>query len=170
MPDLRLACYNIAWFSRLFDQRNRLVDDLEWSELYNVTRRRQAEAIAGVLRRVDADCFAIIEAPNSGRRQSCVAQLTDFAEHFDLRQRAALIGFANSTHQEIALLFDPTRISAEPVYQSRDVLEHGPDVTAGALRRVPWKHRVDVAAEQNLHCFRTRRFLCSYNSRYYNIQ
>jgi endonuclease/exonuclease/phosphatase family metal-dependent hydrolase len=113
MPDLRLACYNIAWFSRLFDQRNRLVDDLEWSELYNVTRRRQAEAIAGVLRRVDADCFAIIEAPNSGRRQSCVTQLTGFAEHFDLRQRAALLGFANSTHQEIALLFDPDRISAE---------------------------------------------------------
>ena len=113
MPDLRLACYNIAWFSRLFDQRNRLVDDLEWSELYNVTRQRQAEAIAGVVRRVDADCFAIIEAPNSGRRQSCVAQLTGFAEHFDLRQRASLIGFANSTHQEIALLFDPDRISAE---------------------------------------------------------
>jgi endonuclease/exonuclease/phosphatase family metal-dependent hydrolase len=113
MPKLRLACYNIAWFARLFDRHNRLVDDLEWSELHNVTRRRQAEAIAEVLRRVDADCFAIIEAPNSGRRQSCVAQLAGFAEHFDLRQRAALIGFANPTHQEIALLFDPDRISAE---------------------------------------------------------
>ena len=113
MPDLRLACYNIAWFSRLFDRRNRLVDDLEWSELYNVTRHRQAEAIAEVLRRVDADCFAIIEAPNSGHRQSCVVQLAGFAEHFGLRQRAALLGFANSTHQEIALLFDPDRISAE---------------------------------------------------------
>ena len=122
MPDLRLTCYNIAWFSRLFDQRNRLVDDLEWSEMYKVTRRRQAEAIAEVLRRVDADCFAIIEAPNSGHRQSCVAQLVGFAEHFGLRQRAALLGFENSTHQEIALLFDPDRISAEhaPVGEPMD--------------------------------------------------
>lgn len=113
MPLLRLACYNIAWFSGLFDQQNRLVDDLEWSAMRNITRRRQAVAIAEVLRRVDADCFAIIEAPNSGRRQSCVAELEGFAEHFGLRQRAALIGFANETEQEIALMFDPDRISAE---------------------------------------------------------
>ena len=70
MPRLRLACYNIAWFARLFDRRNRLVADLEWSALGEVTRRRQATAIAEVLGRVDADCFAIIEAPNSGHRQS----------------------------------------------------------------------------------------------------
>ena len=110
---LRLACYNIAWFARLFDQGNRLVDDDEWSALRDVTRRRQADAIAAVLSRVDADCFAIIEAPNSGRRQSCVAALEGFATQFGLRQRAALIGFENPTEQEIALLFDPDRISAE---------------------------------------------------------
>jgi endonuclease/exonuclease/phosphatase family metal-dependent hydrolase len=113
MPRLRLACYNIAWFARLFDRRNRLVADLEWSALGDVTRRRQAAAIAEVLGRVDADCFAIIEAPNSGHRQSCVVELEGFAAHFSLRQRAALIGFANPTEQEIALLFDPDRIRAE---------------------------------------------------------
>ena len=113
MPRLRLACYNIAWFAGLFDQRNRLVDDLEWSALRNVTRRRQAAAIAEVLRRIDADCIAVIEAPNSGHRQSCVAELEGFAAHFGLRQRAALIGFENPTQQEIALMFDPARISAE---------------------------------------------------------
>jgi len=113
MPRLRLACYNIAWFARLFDQRNRLVDDQEWSALRNVTRFRQAEAIAEVLRRVDADCIAITEAPNSGRRQSCVAALHVFAQRFGLRQRSAMIGFANPTEQEIALLFDPDRIGAE---------------------------------------------------------
>lgn len=113
MPRLRLASYNVAWFARLFDRRNRLVDDDEWSALRDVTRRRQAAAIAEVLGRVDADCFAIVEAPNSGHRQSCVAALEGFAAHFGLRQRAALIGFANPTHQEIALLFDPDRIGAE---------------------------------------------------------
>ena len=113
MPRLRLACYNIAWFAQLFDQRNRLTDDQEWSAIRDVTRHRQAEAIAEVLRRVDADCFALIEAPNSGRRQSCVAELHGFAQRFGLRQRSALIGFANPTEQEIALLFDPDRIGAE---------------------------------------------------------
>lgn len=122
MPRLRLACYNIAWFARLFDRRNRLVADLEWSALCDVTRRRQAAAIAEVLGRVDADCFAVIEAPNSGRRQSCVAELEGFAAHFGLRQRAALIGFANPTEQEIALLFDPDRIRAEhaPIGEALD--------------------------------------------------
>lgn len=113
MTRLRLAAYNIAWFARLFDRRNRLVLDGEWSALRGVTRARQAAAIARVLRRVDADCIAVIEAPNSGHRQSCVAELEGFARHFGLRQRAGLIGFENPTDQEIALLFDPDRIAAE---------------------------------------------------------
>jgi endonuclease/exonuclease/phosphatase family metal-dependent hydrolase len=137
MPRIRLACYNIAWFSQLFDRRNRLIEDLEWSAMYKVTRRRQAEAIAEVLRRVDADCFAIIEAPNSGRRQSCVAELSGFAERFGLRQRAALIGFANPTHQEIALMFDPDLVRAEhaPIGEvlGEDVARGG-DLPFGAPR------------------------------------
>lgn len=112
MPRLRLCCYNIAWFARLFDRRNRLVDDRRPSMLPGTTRQRQAEAIAAVLARVDADCTAVIEAPNSGRRQSCVAELEGFAAAFGLRQRAALIGFENPTEQEIALLYDPDRIVA----------------------------------------------------------
>ena len=113
MQRLRLACYNIAWFERLFDRDNRLLADDDWSALPGITRRRQAEAIAGVIRAVDADCYAVIEAPNSGHRQSCVVALERFAAHFGLRQRAALMGFENPTHQEIALLFDPDRIAAE---------------------------------------------------------
>jgi endonuclease/exonuclease/phosphatase family metal-dependent hydrolase len=113
MPLLRIASYNVAWFAQLFDRDNRLVADEEWSAIRQVTRARQAEAIAEVLRRVDADCYAVIEAPNSGSRQSCVAELEGFAAHFGLRQRAALIGFENPTDQEIALLFDPDRIAAE---------------------------------------------------------
>ncbi|HSF93924.1 MAG TPA: endonuclease/exonuclease/phosphatase family protein [Thermohalobaculum sp.] len=113
MPPLRIASYNIAWFAQLFDQRNQLVADQEWSAIRGVTRRRQAEAIAEVLRRVDADCYSVVEAPNSGHRQSCVAELEGFAAHFGLRQRAGLIGFENPTDQEIALLFDPDRLTAE---------------------------------------------------------
>jgi endonuclease/exonuclease/phosphatase family metal-dependent hydrolase len=112
MPRLRLACYNIAWFARLFDRRSRLVDDQRPSPVPEVTRHRQAEAVAEVLARVDADCYAIVEAPNEGSRQDCVAELEGFAARFGLRQRSALIGFESPTEQEIALLFDPDRIAA----------------------------------------------------------
>lgn len=113
MLRLRIATYNIAWFAKLFDRDNRLIEDGELSAVRGVTRRRQAEAIAQVIERLDADCIAVIEAPNSGHRQSCVAELEHFAARFGLRQRAALIGFENPTEQEIALLFDPDRVSAE---------------------------------------------------------
>jgi len=113
MPSLRIACYNIAWFTRLFNHRSQLILDRQPSAIRGVDRTRQAEAIALVLRAVDADCVAVIEAPNTGRRKSCVTQLQNFASHFGLRQSAALVGFESHTRQEIALLFDPARLTAE---------------------------------------------------------
>jgi endonuclease/exonuclease/phosphatase family metal-dependent hydrolase len=131
MPRLRIACYNVAWFARLFDRRNRLVDDRRPAMLPEVTRHRQAEAIAAVLGRVDADCYAIVEAPNEGSRQSCVAELEGFAARFGLRQRAALIGFESPTEQEIALLFDPDRIGARHAPLGEVLDEH--KAATGAL-------------------------------------
>ena len=61
---LRIATWNICWFTRLFDERGSLAADDELSGMYDVPRKRQAIAIAEVLRRVDADIFAIIEAPD----------------------------------------------------------------------------------------------------------
>ena len=113
MPRLRLACYNVAWFARLFDRFNDLIEDDTPSAIDGVSQARQAQAIAQVIGAVDADCYAVIEAPNSGRRQSCVDQLEHFAERFGLRQSAALTGFESETKQEIALLFDPSRMAAE---------------------------------------------------------
>ena len=113
MAPLRLAAWNVAWFARLFDRRDRLVADEEPSAMPGVSRRRQAEAIAAVIARIDPDLLAVIEAPNTGRTQSSVAALESFAEAHGLRQRAALAGFESPTHQEIALLFDPDRIAAE---------------------------------------------------------
>ena len=113
MARLRLAAWNVAWFARLFDRRDRLLADDEPSAMPGVTRRRQAEAIAAVLARLDPDLLAVIEAPNTGRTQSSVAALEGFAAAHGLRQRAALAGFESPTHQEIALLFDPDRIAAE---------------------------------------------------------
>jgi hypothetical protein len=110
---LRLASYNVEWFTQLFDDRNRLVADREWSARYNVTRMAQAEAIAIVMTAMDADAVMVIEAPNQGSRRDTVVQLEAFARAYDLRTSRAIMGFVSETEQEIALLFDPDRIEAQ---------------------------------------------------------
>lgn len=109
---LRIATWNICWFAHLFDDDDRLIEDDAPAALQGVTRARQAGAIGTVLSRVDADLFAIIEAPDTGRRQRTTRALAHVADRFALRQHAALTGFQSDTEQEIALLFDPARLSA----------------------------------------------------------
>jgi hypothetical protein len=109
---LRLATWNVAWFSHLFDGSNRLRADGGRSGRFEITRADQAAAIAIVLTALDADAVMVIEAPDQGRRRSTVTALEGFARAFDLRCRAAVSGFASDTEQEIALLFDPDRLSA----------------------------------------------------------
>lgn len=109
---MRLATYNVEWFDHLFDDHGHLRDDGDWSGRYNVTRRQQIAALAKVFAALDADAILITEAPDSSRRRDGVFALETFALHFGLRTNRALIGFANHTQQEIALLFDPAVISA----------------------------------------------------------
>ncbi len=108
---MRIATYNICWFSELFSPKDALLADDKWSKLYKVTRQEQADAIATVLAHVDADLTIIIEAPNTGKTQSTSRALTRFAEQYELRQTHALIGFESHTHQEIAALYDPAKIT-----------------------------------------------------------
>lgn len=109
---LRIATWNVCWFAGLFDQEDKLRANDERSAIYGVTRAEQAAAIATVLARIDADLFAIIEAPNTGKTQSTVRALEGFARLNAMRQVQALTGFASDTDQEIALLYDPSIISA----------------------------------------------------------
>ena len=109
---MRLATYNVEWFANLFDDNDRLMVDDDWSGRQNVTRATQIEALGKVFTAIDADAVMIIEAPNSGRKQDTVRALEGFAAAFKLRTRKALIGFANDTHQEIALLYDPDTLRA----------------------------------------------------------
>lgn len=109
---MRLATYNVEWFDRLFDDKGRLLADDEWSARHNVTRRQQAEALGIVFTALDADAVMVIEAPDSGGRRGTVRALETFARTFGLRTRKAVTGFASETQQEIALLFDPDRLSA----------------------------------------------------------
>ncbi len=117
---MRIATYNIEWFNSLFDEDNRLIYNTGWSARHNVTRIQQADAIATVFAAMDADAIMIIEAPDDNRRRSTVQALQGFAEAYGLRTRAALIGYANDTQQEIALLYDPLVLTARHDPQETD--------------------------------------------------
>ena len=107
---MRIATYNVEWFDRLFDDTGDLLEDGAWSARWNVTRRRQIAALCRVFAALDADAVLVIEAPDTSSHRSGQAALETFAARAGIRARRALIGFANDTMQEIALLYDPDRI------------------------------------------------------------
>ncbi len=108
---MRIATYNIEWFEDLFDNDNNLQLDQDWSRRYDVKRVDQATAIADVIRRLDPDIMLIVEAPNTGRTQDTIKALENFTKHFGLRQHAVAMGYTNSTHQELAVIYDPFVVS-----------------------------------------------------------
>ena len=128
---MRIATYNVEWFTGLFDDNNQLYDDGDWSARYNVTRADQAAALGHVFQTLDADAVMVVEAPDQGKRRSTVLALEGFAERFDLRTTHAVMGFSNDTQQEIALLYDPNTITAK--HAPGGVLS-GPEGATGAPR------------------------------------
>ncbi len=109
---MRIATYNVEWFDALFGKDGQPLLDGEWSRRHDVTRVQQLEAVAKVFTAMDADAVMVIEAPDGSHRRDGVRALENFAAHFGLRTRKALIGFRNDTQQEIALLYDPDVMSA----------------------------------------------------------
>lgn len=104
---MRLATYNVEWFTNLFDQNSKLALDDSWSARRDITKAEQTKALGQVFQALNADGIMIIEAPNTGVNHSCCKALEEFAKHFDLRQNKAIVGFINDTQQEIAFLYDP---------------------------------------------------------------
>ena len=104
---MRIATYNVEWFDALFDDDGALLTNDDWSARHNVTKQMQIEALGIVFTALDADAVMIIEAPDKSRKRDTVPALEAFASAFELRARKAVMGFANDTQQEIALLFDP---------------------------------------------------------------
>lgn len=109
---MRIATYNVEWFNNLFSDAGKLLADDRWSGRRNVTRMQQIEALGIVFTALDADAVMVIEAPDHNGRRATVPALETFAKTFDIRARKALVGFANDTQQEIALLYDPDVLSA----------------------------------------------------------
>jgi endonuclease/exonuclease/phosphatase family metal-dependent hydrolase len=111
MAKLRLATYNVEWFNALFDDRGRMLADAEWSARYKTSRAEQLGALGIVFTALDADGIMIIEGPDQNSRRSTVKALENFARHFGLRARKAVMGFTSDTEQEIVFLHDPDRLS-----------------------------------------------------------
>ncbi|GAA6207967.1 endonuclease [Cognatishimia sp. WU-CL00825] len=104
---MRIATYNVEWFTGLFDEQDQLIKDGSWSSRRDVTKAEQIDALSVVFQTLDSDAIMVIEAPDQNGRRSTVAALEGFANAFDLRTNKAIIGFSNDTQQEIALLYDP---------------------------------------------------------------
>ncbi|MEP5730757.1 MAG: endonuclease/exonuclease/phosphatase family protein [Sulfitobacter sp.] len=128
---MRIATYNVEWFSSLFNDDDQLFDDGGWSARYDVTRAQQTAALGVVFQALDADAVMVIEAPDSNKSRDTIKALSGFAARFGLRARAVIIGFANDTQQEIALMYDPDVLSARHDPQGTAT---GPQGAKGAPR------------------------------------
>lgn len=148
---MRIATYNVEWFSNLFDSDGRLLDDGKWSGRHNVRRGEQLAALAIVFIALDADAVMVIEAPDSHRRRDGVAALENFAKTVGLRARKAVQGFVNQTQQEIAFLYDPDVLSArhDPLENPRFDEEYRIDLNVDdEPERVRWsKPPLELAVE-----------------------
>jgi len=134
---MRLATYNVEWFSSLFDNDNQLINDNAWSGRHDVTKAMQTKALGIVFKALDADAIMIIEAPNTSGSRSTSRSLENFARYFGLRQSQALTGLVNDTQQEIALMYDPSKMDVShapkkgskraPAFDSEFILGEGED-------------------------------------------
>ena len=104
---LRIATYNVEWFTELFDDADQFLNDDTPSIRHETTRSQQFAAIGAVLTAMDADAVLIVEAPDQSEQRSTIRALERFAAQFSLRARRAVMGFPSHTRQEIALLYDP---------------------------------------------------------------
>ncbi|MEQ9260395.1 MAG: endonuclease/exonuclease/phosphatase family protein [Roseovarius sp.] len=137
---MRLATYNVEWFDALFDDQGRLLEDDAASGRHDVSRADQIAALAIVFTALDADAVMVIEAPDENRKRNTVRALERFAEAVGLRARKAVMGFANETQQEIALLYDPDRLSCRHDPQGQPTGQKG----TGAAPRFDGVFRIDL--------------------------
>lgn len=148
---MRVATYNIEWFSELFDKHDNLLLDADWSHRYNVTRKDQAEAIAAVLQKLDADLILIVEAPNTGHSQDSLRALNRFTKHFGLRQNASAMGYANATHQELVVLYDPQLV--EVTHDPQGAYSDGTHTITAPRFDGKFRYDVDVDGKPEVFSF-----------------
>lgn len=128
---MRIATYNVEWFNALFDDEGLPQDDSQPSARRGVTHGEQLGALGIVFTAIDADMILVIEAPDQSASRKTLTALENFSALFGLRARRAVMGFANETQQEIAVLYDPYVIDARHDPRGSP---HGPPGRNGAPR------------------------------------
>jgi hypothetical protein len=147
---MRIATYNVEWFTNLFDDAGVLLDDDGPSGRAGVTRAAQAEALGIVFTAMDADGIMVIEAPDGHRRRDGALALETFAGTFGLRARKAVLGYVNDTQQEIAFLHDPDRLTVR--HDPRG--EESPSRGAEGAPRFDGAFRIDLDIDARLDVVR----------------
>ncbi len=150
-PNLRIATYNIEWFTNLFGHNDVLMADDKWSSRYKVKRREQLKAIADVIKAVDADAIMIIEAPDTGGDRNSVRALQNFAEAYGLRQSLALSGFESHTRQEITLLYDPSVVKAH--HNPKGNRSNGQSIKRAPRFDSMFRYDFGVDGQRDVHSF-----------------
>ena len=134
---MRIATYNVEWFTNLFDDAGNILDNEGPSGRAGIKRHEQLGALGIVFTALDADGIMVIEAPDGHRRRDSALALQTFAAKFGIRARKAVLGFISETQQEIAFLFDPDKLSARHHPQGEEAPGRGADGAPrfdGALR------------------------------------
>ncbi len=155
---MRIATYNVEWFSNLFDDDGALLNDGAWSGRHDVKRRDQLAALGIVFTALNADAVMIIEAPDSHRRRDGVKALENFADTMGLRTRKAVQGFVNDTQQEISLLYDPDALTVrhdsqgDPAFNEKYEIDLDVDAAPDDVRwsKPPLELAVETRAGTNL--------------------
>ena len=154
MPELsklRIATYNVEWFTNLFGRNDVVMADDKWSSRYKVKRRDQLKAIADIFRAIDVDAIMIIEAPDTGGDRNSVRALQNFAEEYGLRQTHALSGFESHTRQEISLLYDPNVIEAH--HNPKGARSDGRSFARAPRFDSKFRYNLGVDGQRNVHTF-----------------
>ena len=102
----RIVTYNIEWFDDHFNADNSMKTGEE--------AQAKFAAVRDVLNMIDADLITIVEAPNTTTTtgiQDTIAKLETFATTMGLRTKKAAIGYISAGRQEIAILYDDTKMT-----------------------------------------------------------
>ena len=104
---LRICSYNIEWFNHLFEANNSLKTGPD--------EQKRLNAIKNVLQKIKPDFLGIVEAPNTTAdgKQSTIKKLETFAQDAGLSARKAVTGFISAGTQEIAVLYDPDKLTVK---------------------------------------------------------
>ena len=103
---IRICTYNIEWFDDHLNDDNTLKTSAESVAKFT--------AVKAVLELVNADLISVIEAPNTTTTtgvQDTVTKLENFAGWAGLSTNKALLGFPSRGRQEIALLYNPNKMT-----------------------------------------------------------